>query len=209
MTYEDFLPQEEPGRPLYHVPAGSVDLLMRRIADYRRQQRRRRIAAIALAIICLAGAAYLFAMRRINDVPKVDLAQTHPRLASPAVTPPVPPLAAPQDAVKRETPAPRAPSHTEPAVPQNAMRSEEPAPRMVSVKPQDAAVATVKRPEVVKITVDGKKVRDEAELTRIIRHLDGCTPLRVVMVRDGKSMTYIVHPPHESDSQCTSAAPPK
>ena len=185
---------------------------MRRIADYRRQQRRRRFAVRLLVTVAVVAAAYLVAMRRIGDVPKVDLAQKHPRLSTPMVMPPpAPPPTAPQEVVKRETSLPRMPSHTPPSappVPQSAMRRETPTPRTVSVKPQDAAAATVKRPEVVKITVDGKKVRDEAELGRILRHMDGCTPLRVVMVRDGKSMTYIVHPPHESDSQCTSAPPP-
>jgi hypothetical protein len=55
MSFDDLLPREEPGKPLIHIPPGSVDKLMQRIADYRRAERRRRLLVKVLIALCLVA----------------------------------------------------------------------------------------------------------------------------------------------------------
>src|SRR5258708_26103620 len=102
------LQKEEPGNPLPDVAPGFTDELMRRIADYRRRQRRRRIATRLLVTVAVVSAAYLFAMRRIDDMPKYDIVQRHPgqpgRAATPALNAgPVQQPGSSRDTVKLET----------------------------------------------------------------------------------------------------------
>ena len=188
MTY-DPLPREEPGKPLMQAPPDFIDKLMQRIADYERQQVRRRLLAVALVSALFAGGAYMLAARWVDVGPKQTIAHTQPGpAATPVVTmPPVPQPPSPQNAVKRDTPVPPSVSPVPPP----------------SGDLQKAGI----RPGDVKITIDGKEIRDPAQVAAILRSMDNCTPRRVNLVRAGKPVTYTVSVHNAGDSPCTSGAP--
>jgi hypothetical protein len=188
MTYE-LLPQDEPGNPLPDAPPGFIDSLMKRIEDDQRMRRRRRRTAVALTTALIAGGAYMIAARWLDVGPKQNIAHTQPGpAATPVVkTPPVPQPPSPQNAVKRDTPVPPTASHTPP--PSGAL--------------QKAGI----RPGDVKITIDGKEIRDPAQVAAILQSMDNCTPRRVNLVRDGKPVTYTVSVHNAGSSPCTSVPP--
>jgi hypothetical protein len=54
MDYE-FLPRDEPGKPLMELSPGFTDRLMRRIDNYQRKEKRRRRIAILVSVVVLVA----------------------------------------------------------------------------------------------------------------------------------------------------------
>ena len=90
MTYE-FLPREEPGKPLMRVSPGFADRVMHRFEEYERQQKRRRTITIALTFACLLGGGFFLRAWLIDDGGKAAV----PRMQAGPVTPPLKPAPAP------------------------------------------------------------------------------------------------------------------
>jgi hypothetical protein len=163
MTYE-FLPQEEPGKPLVTLPPGFTESVMQRIADYERRQRRRWATAIALTALCLVGGAFALSARRF-DRPPAGFPGTQAGPVTPVVKPasaqrPAPPQPAlPQNAEHQN-------AQQQPAPPQNAVKHARPAaPQAGHDHPVANAVAEA-HPEEVSLTLDGKAYRCPADILR-------------------------------------------
>ncbi len=52
------------------------------------------------------------------------------------------------------------------------------------------------------IKIDGKEIHDASQAAAILKGRDNCTPLRIDLLRDGKSLTFVVHPPREGSRPC-------
>lgn len=172
MTYE-LLPEDEPGNPLPEVSADFTANLMTRIAEDQRKRRRRRTAAIALTTIFLVGGTYALAARWVDEGSTENDARTYAASkAAPVVkTAPSPPPS-PQNAVKRDGPAPRATSHA-------------PSP------PADALTADSVHPGRVVIIFDGKEIRDPAQIKAILSRMHKNSEQNPIeLVRDGKRVPY-------------------
>lgn len=186
----DLLPQDEPGNPLPDTPPGFTDSLMQRIEDDQRMRRRRRRTAVVLVSALLAAGAYTLSTRWLDVGPKQNIAHTQPGpAATPVVkTPPVPQPPSPQNAVTRDTPVPPTASHTPPP----------------SGDLQKAGI----RPGDIKITIDGKEIRDPAQVAAILKAIDNCTQRRIALVRDGRPVSYTLPAGNTGSSPC-GAAPPR
>ena len=57
------------------------------------------------------------------------------------------------------------------------------------------------------IKIDGKEIHDASQAAAILKGRDNCTPLRIDLLRDGKSLTFVVHPPREGGSSPCGAEP--
>src|SRR5258706_10085375 len=130
MPYE-FLPQEEPGKPLVTLPPGFTESVMQRIADYERRQKRRWTSAVALTALCVVAGAFALSARRFDDRPTPGVSPTHAGPVTSLVKPaPLQQPASSRDTLKPGTsvPAPVAyraaggPKETAPAVKRGRVR---------------------------------------------------------------------------------------
>ena len=151
MTYE-FLPQEEPGKPLVTLPPGFTESVMERIADYERRQKRRWTTAIALTALCLVAGAFALSARRFDDRRTPDA----PRMQAGPETPvakraPLQQQASSRDTVKPET------SVRAPVADRAAGGWKEPAPAVKTAPLQQQASSqdTVKQGAPVPASIDG------------------------------------------------------
>ena len=142
MTYE-FLPQEEPGKPLVTLPPGFTESVMQRIADYERRQRRRWTTAIALTALCLVAGALALNARRLDDRPTAGF----PRMHAGPVTPLVKPAPAQQ-------PAPQ----------QNAVKQARSAAPPAAHDHPVANTSAGAHPQEFVLTIDGKAYRCPADI---------------------------------------------
>jgi S1-C subfamily serine protease len=189
MTYE-LLPEDEPGNPLPDVPAGFTDSVMELIVQDQRKRRRRRRAAVALATAIFAGSGYLLAARWVDDGPMQNSVQTHaaPKAAPVVTAPHVASPAPPQDAVNGHTPVRPRSQHTPPA---------------------DAVVAADTRPGDIRIMIDGKEIRDPAEVQAILNRMrSNCESNRIELIRDGKPVTYTTPAGSAGTSPCSATPSP-
>jgi hypothetical protein len=154
MTYE-FLPQEEPGKPLVTLPPGFTESVMQRIADYERRQRRRWTTAIALTALCLVAGAFALSVRRFDNRPAAGF----PRTQAGPVTPVVKPAPAHQPAQQQNAPP-------QPAPPQNAVKHARPAAPQAGHDHPVASANAEAHPEEVSLTLDGKAYRCPADILR-------------------------------------------
>jgi hypothetical protein len=159
MTYE-FLPQEEPGKPLVTLPPGFTESVMQRIADYERRQRRRWTTAIALTALCLVAGAFALSLRRFDNRPAAGFPWTQ---AGP-VTPVVKPAPAQRPAPPQNPPPQNA--QQQPAPPQNAVKQTRPDPPHASHDHPAANAVAEAHPEEVSLTLDGKAYRCPADILR-------------------------------------------
>src|SRR5258708_29889425 len=106
MTF-DMLPELEPGEET-EISPGFNDRLMQRIDNYKRRQKRQRVATVVLTMACLVAGGYVLNTRQVDDVQKPAMAQKEAGpVARPAVTAaPVRQAGFPPGAPKPPTPVP-------------------------------------------------------------------------------------------------------
>lgn len=181
MTF-DMLPELEPGDET-EISPGFNDRLMQRIDNYKRRQKRRRVATVVLTMACLVTSGYVLSTRQVDDVQKPAMAEKQPRpAATPAVTAaPVQQAAFAQDARKPGTPVPSRASQAQSA---------------------EALAKAGIHPGDVKITIDGKEIHDPSLVKAILQRMDNCAPPRIELVRDGKPVSYTVAGPHAGSGHC-------
>jgi S1-C subfamily serine protease len=69
--------------------------------------------------------------------------------------------------------------------------------------PADALARTGLRPGDVVITIDGKEIHDTSQAAAILKTRDNCKPLRIELLREGKLLTFVIHPPSDAgNSPC-------
>jgi S1-C subfamily serine protease len=185
MTF-DMLPELEPGEET-EISPGFNDRLMQRIDNYKRRQKRRRVATVVLTMACLATSGYVMSTRQVDDVQKPAMAEKQPRpVATPAVT---------------AAPVPQAASA-------HARKPGPPVPPRASQAQSAAALAEAGiHPGDVKITIDGKEIHDPSQVKAILQRMDNCAPPRIELVRDGKPVRYTYPGPRAGSGPCGAAAP--
>ncbi len=73
MTF-DMLPQLEPGEET-EISPGFNDRLGQRIDNYKRRQKRQRVAAVVLTMACLVTGGYVLSTRQVDNVQNPAIAQ--------------------------------------------------------------------------------------------------------------------------------------
>ena len=157
MTYE-FLPQEEPGKPLVTLSPGFTERVMQRIEARERTQKRRRMSAMALTILLLLGGIFALSARRTDqgrspDAPRVQ--QAGP------VTPRVKPAPSPQPAPPRIA-VKGAPSGVSPARHDHGDSHVDGPPD--GIDRAVAAAGAAAHPGEVALTIDGTAYRCPADI---------------------------------------------
>ena len=185
MTF-DMLPELEPGEET-EISPGFNDRLMQRIDNYKRRQKRQRVAAVVLTMACLVTGGYVLSTRQVDDVQKPAIAQKQARpVATPVVNAaPVQQAVSPRDVRKPGTPVPPLASQAQSA---------------------EALAKVGTRPEEVVITIDGKVVHG-VSLQAIQNAMDNCAPSGIELVRDGKPVRYTSPGPRAGNGPCSAAAP--
>lgn len=156
MTYE-FLPREEPGKPLIRVSAGFADRVMQRFEEYERKQKRRRTIVIALTVVSLLGGGFLLSARLIDDGGKAGITQSQ---------------AGPVRSVVHQESVHEAPAQYV-AVPPNAVKGDAvPAAHVGHDHPVKSAIA-LDPPGFIVIMLDGREYHCPPEVLQRMKHEDG------------------------------------